>query len=53
MAFLSLDTGGGEIEVVAFVQTYTTYKKQIKKGSIIDAVIKKTNKGFVLMRVED
>ena len=53
MAFLSLDTGGGEIEVVAFVQTYTAYKKQIKKGNIIDAVIKKTNKGFVLMRVED
>ena len=53
MAFLSLDTGGGEIEVVAFVQAYTAYKKQIKKGSIIDVVIKKTNKGFVLTRVED
>ena len=53
MAFLSLDTGGGEIEVVSFVQTYKAFKKQIKKGSIINAVIKKTNKGYVLMRVED
>ena len=53
MAFLTFETGDGEIEVVSFVQTYTTYKKQIKKNSIINATIKKTNKGYQLLRVEE
>ena len=53
MAFLTFDTGGGEIEVVAFSDAYKTYKKQIKKGSIINAVIKKTNKGYQLLKVEE
>ena len=50
MAFLTFDTGDGEIEVVAFGDAYKAYKKQIKKGSIIDAVIKKTNKGYQFIR---
>ena len=50
MAFLTFDTGDGEIEVVAFGDVYKAYKKQIKKGSIIDAVIKKTNKGYQFIR---
>ena len=53
MAFLTFETGDGEIEVVSFVQTYTAYKKQIKKNSIINATIKKTNKGYQLLRVEE
>ena len=53
MAFLTFDTGDGEIEVVAFSEAYKTYKKQIKKGNIIKAVIKKTNKGYHLMRVAE
>jgi DNA polymerase-3 subunit alpha len=51
MAFLTFDTGDGEIEVVAFGDAYKTYKKQIKKGNIINAIIKKTNKGYQLLRV--
>ena len=53
MAFLTFDTGDGEIEVVAFVQAYQAYKKQIKKGNIINAVIKKTSKGYQLIRAEE
>ena len=53
MAFLTFDTGDGEIEVVAFGDAYKAYKKQLKKGSIIDAVIKKTNKGYQLLRVAE
>ena len=53
MAFLTFDTGDGEIEVVAFSNVYKTYKKQIKKGNIIDATIKKTNKGYQLIKVEE
>jgi hypothetical protein len=53
MAFLTFDTGDGEIEVVAFVQAYQACKKQIKKGNIINAVIKKTNKGYQLIRAEE
>ena len=53
MAFLTFDTGGGEIEVVAFSDAYKAYKKQLKKGSIIDTVIKKTNKGYQLLRVAE
>ena len=50
MAFLTFDTGDGEIEVVAFSDAYKTYKKQIKKGNVIDAVIKKTSKGYQFIR---
>lgn len=53
MAFLTFDTGDGEIEVVAFSNVYKTYKKQIKKGNIIDATIKKTNKGYQLIKAEE
>lgn len=53
MAFLTFDTGDGEIEVVAFGDVYKAYKKQIKKGNIIDATIKKTNKGYQLIRAEE
>ena len=53
MAFLTFDTGDGEIEVVAFSDAYKAYKKQIKKGSIIDVTIKKTNKGYQLLRVTE
>jgi DNA polymerase-3 subunit alpha len=53
MAFITLDTGGGEIEMVAFSDAYKAYKKQIKKGNIINAIIKKTNKGYVFLRAEN
>jgi DNA polymerase-3 subunit alpha len=53
MAFLTFDTGDGEIEVVAFSDAYKAYKKQIKKGNIIDVTIKKTNKGYQLLRVTE
>lgn len=53
MAFLSFDTGDGEIEVVAFSDAYKAHKKQIKKGSIIDVTIKKTNKGYQLLRAAE
>ena len=53
MAFLTFDTGDGEIEVVAFNEAYKLYKKQIKKGNIINATIKKTNKGYHLIRVAE
>ena len=53
MAFLTFDTGDGEIEVVAFSNAYKANKKQLKKGSIIDITIKKTNKGYQLIRVAE
>ena len=53
MAFLTFDTGDGEIEVVAFGDAYKANKKQLKKGSIIDITIKKTNKGYQLIRVAE
>ena len=53
MAFLTFDTGDGEIEVVAFSDAYKANKKQLKKGSIIDITIKKTNKGYQLIRVAE
>mgnify|MGYP006896631639 CR=1 FL=1 len=53
MSFLTFDTGDGEIEMVAFGYAYKAYKKQIKKGNIIDATIKKTNKGYQLIRAEE
>ena len=53
MAFLSFDTGGGELEVVAFSDVYKQYKKQLKKDNIIKAVVKKTSKGFQLVRVAE
>ena len=49
MAFLTFDTGDGEIEVVAFGNVYNIYKKIIKQGNVIDATIKKTNKGYQLI----
>ena len=53
MAFLTFDTGDGEIEVVAFGNVYNIYKKIIKQGNVIDATIKKTNKGYQLIGVTE
>ena len=53
MAFLSFDTGDGEIEVVAFSDAYKENKRKIKKGNIINITIKKTNKGYQLIRVAE
>ncbi len=51
MAFLSFDTGDGELEVVAFPDKYKIYKKQLKKDAVIQCTIKKTNKGYHLVKV--
>ena len=51
MAFLTFDTGDGEIELTAFADVYKPNKKLLKKDSIIKATIKKTNKGIILMSV--
>lgn len=51
MAFLTFDTGDGEIELTAFADVYKLNKKLLKKDTIIKATIKKTNKGIILMSV--
>ena len=51
MAFLTFDTGDGEIELTAFADVYKPNKKLLKKDTIIKATIKKTNKGIILMSV--
>ena len=51
MAFLTFDTGDGEIELTAFADVYKPNKKLLKKDAIIKATIKKTNKGIILMSV--
>ena len=51
MAFLTFDTGDGEIELTAFADVYKSNKKLLKKDTIIKATIKKTNKGIILMSV--
>lgn len=51
MAFLTFDTGDGEIELIAFADVYKPNKKLLKKDSIIKATIKKTNKGIQLLSV--
>ena len=51
MAFLTFDTGDGEIEVTAFADVYKPNKKLLKKDSVINATIRKTNKGIQLVSV--
>ena len=51
MAFLTFDTGDGEIELTAFADVYKPNKKLLKKDAIVKATIKKTNKGIILMSV--
>ena len=51
MAFLTFDTGDGEIELIAFADVYKPNKKLLKKDSIVKATIKKTNKGIQLLSV--
>lgn len=51
MAFLTFDTGDGEIELTAFADVYKPNKRLLKKDTIIKATIKKTNKGIILMSV--
>ena len=51
MAFLTFDTGDGEIELTAFADVYKPNKKLLKKDTVIKATIKKTNKGIILMSV--
>ena len=53
MAFLTFDTGDGEIELTAFADVYKPNKKLLKKDTVIKATIKKTNKGIVLMSVAE
>jgi DNA polymerase-3 subunit alpha len=53
MAFLTFDTGDGEIELTAFADVYKPNKKLLKKDTIIKATIKKTNKGILLMSVAE
>jgi DNA polymerase-3 subunit alpha len=53
MAFLTFDTGDGEIELIAFANIYKQYKRFLKKNKIINAVIRKTNKGIQLVSVEE
>jgi DNA polymerase-3 subunit alpha len=51
MAFLTFDTGDGEIELTAFADVYKPNKKLLKKDTVVKATIKKTNKGIILMSV--
>jgi DNA polymerase-3 subunit alpha len=51
MAFLTFDTGDGEIELTAFANVYKPNKKLLKKDTIVKATIKKTNKGIQLLSV--
>ena len=51
MAFVTFDTGDGEIELTVFADVYKQYKKLIKKNKIVKATIKKTNKGIQLVSV--
>lgn len=51
MAFLTFDTGDGEIELTAFADVYKPNKRLLKKDAVIKATIKKTNKGIILMSV--
>ena len=51
MAFLTFDTGDGEIEVTAFADVFKPNKKLLKKDSVINATIRKTNKGIQLVSV--
>ena len=51
MAFLTFDTGDGEIELIAFADVYKPNKKLLKKDTVIKATIKKTNKGIILLSV--
>ena len=53
MAFLTFDTGDGEIELIAFANIYKQYKRFLKKNKIVNAVIRKTNKGIQLVSVEE
>ena len=53
MAFLTFDTGDGEIELTAFADVYKPNKKLLKKDTVIKATIKKTNKGILLMSVAE
>ena len=51
MAFLTFDTGDGEIELTVFADVYKQYKKLLKKNKIVKATIRKTNKGIQLLSV--
>lgn len=51
MAFLTFDTGDGEIELTAFADVYKPNKKLLKKDTVVKATIKKTNKGIILLSV--
>jgi DNA polymerase-3 subunit alpha len=53
MAFLTFDTGDGEIELIAFADVYKPNKKLLKKDNIVKATIKKTNKGIQLLSVAE
>ena len=52
MWFLTFDTGDGEIDLVVFEEVYSKFKQHIKKNKIINAKIKKTNRGLQLIGVE-
>lgn len=52
MAFCSLSTGNGAIEVVFFANQYKIYKSFIKKHLICNFNLKKNNDSFIVNNVE-